>query len=138
MRSTLSSANWSKRLSQNVARHPTRHSREGGNLGASVSDGGTSGGPVDFEIVSNTGVGMSVCSGAGVFGASPPLLLPIIGTIYTIATRVKVIVSGHAGQDNEENLKRILSPVVSVTFFTRYVEVIKPSIAFALFNNPFS
>ena len=81
---------------------------------------------------------MSVCSGAGVFGASPPLLLPIIGTIYTIATRVKVIVSGHAGQDNEENLKRILSPVVSVTFFTRYVEVIKPSIAFALFNNPFS
>ena len=72
------------------------------------------------------------------FGASPPLLLPIIGTIYTIATRVKVIVSGHAGQDNEENLKRILSPVVSVTFFTRYVEVIKPSIAFALFNNPFS
>ena len=39
-------------LSQNGARHPTRHSREGGNLGASVSDAGTSGGSVDFEIVS--------------------------------------------------------------------------------------
>ena len=41
-----------KRLSQNGARYPTRHSREDGNLGASVSDAGTSGGSVDFEIVS--------------------------------------------------------------------------------------
>jgi hypothetical protein len=35
-----------------VARHPTRHSREGGKLWALVSDAGISGGPVDLEIVS--------------------------------------------------------------------------------------
>ena len=58
-----------KRLPQNVARHPTRRhsrerprhfrerprlSRESGNLGALVSDAGKSGGPADFEVVSNS------------------------------------------------------------------------------------
>ena len=41
-----------KRLSQNLARHPTRHSCEGGNLWDSVTDASISRGPVDFEIVS--------------------------------------------------------------------------------------
>ena len=41
-----------KKLSQNLSQHPTRHSRAGGNLQASVSDLGKSARLIGFEIVS--------------------------------------------------------------------------------------
>ena len=72
------------------------------------------------------------------FGTSAPLLHPTNGTINTIATRFKVIDSRDAGQDDGENLERILSPVVSGTFFTCAFVRLSEEERQTLFNNPYS